>query len=133
MGGHDYEEGHMTSNYPPGPTETPAMGAPTEQFGRPPGMGTVTSPQPPSADPLSVMRRGPMRPHDANKGWLTSEFGVFALVALGNLLASALVGGNNGRGDVFPADRAWFYITLLAIAYILSRGFAKAGGRAHRD
>jgi hypothetical protein len=79
------------------------------------------------------MRRGPMRPHDANKGWLTSEFGVFALVALGNLLAATLVGGNDGRDDVFPADKAWFFVTLLAIAYILSRGLAKIGGRTHRD
>ncbi|HEY0575221.1 MAG TPA: hypothetical protein VGD73_14060 [Pseudonocardia sp.] len=124
----------MTSNYPPPtPGAAPGMGAPTEQFSRPPGMGTVTSSQPPSADPLSVMRRGPVRGRDQTRGWMTSEFAVFALVALGSLLASALVQGNGDRVDYFRADKAWFYITLLAIAYIVSRGLAKIGGRNADD
>jgi hypothetical protein len=96
-------------------------------------MGTVTSSQPPSADPLSVMRRGPVRGRDQTRGWMTSEFAVFALVALGSLLASALVQGNGDRVDYFRADKAWFYITLLAIAYIVSRGLAKIGGRNADD
>jgi hypothetical protein len=127
----------MTSNYPP-PNQTgaPGMGAtgaPTEQFSRPPGMGPATSSQPPGMDPLSVVRRGPMRGHQRPRGWMTSEFGVFALVALGALLASALVQGEGDRVDYFRADEAWFYVTLLAIAYIVSRGLAKIGGRPERD
>jgi len=30
------------------------------------------------------------------------------------------------------ADKAWFYVTLLTIGYMVSRGLAKAGSRAHR-
>ncbi|HEV7754902.1 MAG TPA: hypothetical protein VGO94_03495 [Mycobacteriales bacterium] len=123
----------MTSNYPPQPGAPGMTGATTEQMNIPPGMGTVTSSQPPAHDPLSVMRRGSVRQGPASNGWKTTEFGVFVLVALGNLLASALVASNDGRGDVFRADKAWFYITLLAIAYIVSRGLAKIGTRGNRD
>jgi hypothetical protein len=123
----------VTSNYPPPPPPgQPGMGATTEQLGRPPGMGTVLGQQPPSADPLSV-RRGPGRMRDSAPGWATSEFGVFVVAALGNLLASGLAGGRDGQADPFPADKAWFYITLLAAAYILSRGIAKAGGRSRGE
>ncbi|MCW2569279.1 MAG: hypothetical protein JWN54_3376 [Mycobacterium sp.] len=124
----------MTSNYPPPPHGDPGlMGASTEQMNRPPGMGTVGSNQPPAYDPLSVVRRGPSRPGHRPDGWRTTEFGVFVLVALGNLLASALVASGDGHNDYFRADRAWFYITLLAIAYIVSRGLAKIGDGGQRD
>ena len=63
----------------------------------------------------------------------TTEFVVFLVAVVGVLLASALVGDSDGRGDVFLADKAWFYVTLLAIGYMVSRGLAKAGVRAHRD
>ena len=39
----------------------------------------------------------------------------------------------DGRGDVFLADKAWFYVTLLTVGYMVSRGLAKAGSRARRD
>ena len=59
---------------------------------------------------------------------------VAALVAVvGVLIASYVVGDADGRGDVFLADKAWFYVTLLTIGYMVSRGLAKAGSRAHRD
>ena len=63
----------------------------------------------------------------------TTEFVVFLVAVVGVLVASAMVGDSDGRGDVFLADKAWFYITLLAIGYMVSRGLAKAGVRAHRD
>ena len=63
----------------------------------------------------------------------TTEFVVLLVAVVGVLVASALVGDSDGRGDVFLADKAWFYVTLLAIGYMVSRGLAKAGVRAHRD
>jgi hypothetical protein len=63
----------------------------------------------------------------------TTEFIVFAAAVIGVLVASALVGDSDGRGDVFLADKAWLYVTLLAVGYMISRGLAKAGSRAHRD
>jgi hypothetical protein len=63
----------------------------------------------------------------------TTEFVVFLVAVVGVLVASALVGDSDGRGDVFLADKAWFYVTLLTVGYLVSRGLAKAGVRAHRD
>ena len=63
----------------------------------------------------------------------TSEFIVYLVAVVGVLAVSALVGDSDGRGDVFLADKAWFYVTLLSIGYMISRGLAKAGSRAHRD
>jgi hypothetical protein len=63
----------------------------------------------------------------------TTEFVVYLVAVIGVLAASALVGDSDGRGDVFLADKAWFYVTLLTVGYMVSRGLAKAGSRAHRD
>jgi hypothetical protein len=63
----------------------------------------------------------------------TTEFVVYVVAVVAVLVASALVGDSDGRGDVFLADKAWFYVTLLTIGYMVSRGLAKAGVRAHRD
>ena len=63
----------------------------------------------------------------------TTEFVVYLVAVAGVLLASFLVGDADGRGDVFLADKAWFYVTLLTIGYMVSRGLAKAGSRAHHD
>ena len=61
----------------------------------------------------------------------TTEFVVYVLAVVGVLLASALVGDSDGRGDVFLADQAWLYVTLLTIGYMISRGLAKAGSYEH--
>jgi hypothetical protein len=52
---------------------------------------------------------------------------------IGVLLASYLVKATDGRTGYFLADRAWFYIVLLSIGYLVSRGLAKCGSRHHRD
>lgn len=38
-----------------------------------------------------------------------------------------------GRADYFLADKAWFYIVLLTIGYMISRGLAKSGSRDSYD
>jgi hypothetical protein len=44
------------------------------------------------------------------------------------LIASWVVDdGGGGGGDAFPAVRAWLYVAIVASAYIVSRGLAKAG------
>jgi hypothetical protein len=63
----------------------------------------------------------------------TTEFIVYLATVAGVLIASNLVGDTDGRGDVFLADQAWFYVTLLTIGYMISRGLAKAGSRHHGD
>lgn len=68
----------------------------------------------------------------------TTEFIAYVVMVLAVLITSLVVDGNgngdNGAaGDYFRADRAWFYIVLLTIGYMVSRGLAKAGSRDHSD
>lgn len=56
----------------------------------------------------------------------TTEFYVWLVVSIAILIASAVVdNGDDGQG--FGAEKAWSYVALVTVAYILSRGIAKAG------
>jgi hypothetical protein len=54
-------------------------------------------------------------------------------IIVGILLASKVVGQGDGNGngnvDAFPAVRAWLYIAIVGVGYMVSRGLAKAGSR----
>ncbi|MDG9703314.1 hypothetical protein [Streptomyces sp. DH37] len=63
----------------------------------------------------------------------TTEFFTYLAAVVGVLIASAAVGTEDGHGDYFAADRAWLYITLLTIGYMISRGLAKSGSRARDE
>jgi hypothetical protein len=63
----------------------------------------------------------------------TTEFFAYLGAVVGVLLASQLVGTEDGHGDYFRADRAWFYVVLLTIGYLLARGLAKSGSRDYYD
>ena len=41
------------------------------------------------------------------------------------------MGATHAHIDYFRADKAWFYIVLLTIGYVVSRGLAKSGSREH--
>jgi hypothetical protein len=62
----------------------------------------------------------------------TTEFIVFIVATIGVFLASYLVQATDGRGDYFLADKAWLYLVILSVGYMVSRGLAKSGSR-HRD
>jgi hypothetical protein len=58
----------------------------------------------------------------------TTEFWAMVAIVVGILVASWVVGDGEGAGgDAFPAVRAWLYVAVVASAYIVSRGLAKAG------
>jgi hypothetical protein len=63
----------------------------------------------------------------------TTEFWAMAAVIAGILVSSWIVGKGNGNGthnvDAFPAQRAWLYVAIVAVGYMVSRGLAKAGSR----
>jgi hypothetical protein len=63
----------------------------------------------------------------------TTEFMVFIVATAGVLLASYLVQSTDGRGDYFLADKAWLYVVILSVGYMVSRGLAKSGSRHHGD
>ena len=66
-------------------------------------------------------------------GYKTTEFMAYVAAVVGVLLASYLVDTNENHADYFRADKAWFYIVLLTIGYMVSRGLAKAGSREPYD
>jgi len=45
------------------------------------------------------------------------------------MVASWVIGDDDGGEDIFRADEAWRYATFLTIGYLISRGLAKAGSR----
>ncbi len=57
----------------------------------------------------------------------TTEFWVYLAAAAAVLIASYLVGTTATHADYFRADKAWWFITVLTIGYLGSRGLAKAG------
>jgi hypothetical protein len=66
----------------------------------------------------------------------TTEFWAYIAAVIGVLVASQLVtsgngsgGGADNNGDAFDASRAWLYVTILTVGYVVSRGLAKAGSR----
>jgi hypothetical protein len=69
---------------------------------------------------------------ETKPSYKTTELIVYVLAVIGVLIASNAVGdgANNDGGDYFAADKAWWFITLLTIGYLISRGLAKSGSRS---
>jgi hypothetical protein len=63
----------------------------------------------------------------------TTELVVYVLAVIGVLVASYVVGdgAKENGSDYFAADKAWWFVTLLTIGYMISRGLAKAGSRSN--
>ena len=85
----------------------------------------------------STERRGVARrlSTETKASYKTTEFAVYLVVFAGILVASFLVktGQDGQRPDYFRADKAWWYITLLTIGYMVARGLAKSGSREPYD
>jgi hypothetical protein len=65
---------------------------------------------------------------ETKQAFKTTEFWAMAAIVASILIASWVVDdGGGGGGDAFPAVRAWLYVAIVASAYIVSRGLAKAG------
>jgi len=73
------------------------------------------------------------RSNETKSAFKTTEFIAYVLAVVGVLIASFLVSTTDAHEDYFRADRAWFYVVLLTIGYMVSRGLAKAGSRHHDD
>jgi hypothetical protein len=63
----------------------------------------------------------------------TTEFWAMVAIIVGILVASMVIGQGDGNGnnnaDAFPASRAWLYVAIVAVGYMVSRGLAKSGSR----
>jgi hypothetical protein len=72
------------------------------------------------------------RGEETKPSFKTSELVIYVLAVIGVLIASAVTGdaGTDNGGDIFAADKAWWFITVLTVGYLVSRGLAKAGSRS---
>lgn len=59
---------------------------------------------------------------ETKSAYKTTEFIAYLAAVVGVLVASAVVDVTD-----FGAQEAWFYVTLLTIGYLVSRGLAKSG------
>jgi hypothetical protein len=59
----------------------------------------------------------------------TTEFFAMIGVIVGILIAAASIGATEGHPDKFIGSQAWLYVTIVASAYMISRGLAKSGSR----
>jgi hypothetical protein len=73
----------------------------------------------------------PRRGTETKASFKTTELMAYIAAVAGVLVASAAVGTTHAHVDYFRADKAWFYIVLLTIGYVVSRGLAKSGSREH--
>ena len=58
----------------------------------------------------------------------TSELIAYVAAVVGVLVAAAVTDVSD-----FGTQEAWFYVTLLTIGYMVSRGLAKSGSREFSD
>jgi hypothetical protein len=63
----------------------------------------------------------------------TTEFYIYLIAVAAVLIASHLIDTSEGHNDYFRGDKAWLYVVLLTIGYLLSRGLAKTGSREPND
>ncbi|HEY0890512.1 MAG TPA: hypothetical protein VGE38_12965 [Nocardioides sp.] len=66
--------------------------------------------------------------HETKPSFKTSELVAYVVAVLGVLIAAAVVDERD-----FGAQEAWFYVSLLTIGYMISRGLAKSGSRQFFD
>ena len=114
-------------------TQTPStsrQGQPTENRPIPDMQNMRTREMDMRSDGTRVeeIRRPTAAPGTETKASLKStELWIYLAAVGGVLIASDIVGRNSVGVDIFRANNAWFLITLLTMAYVVSRGLAKAG------
>ena len=65
---------------------------------------------------------------ETKSSYKTTELIAYVVIAIAILIASAVTDNSD-----FGTQEAWFYITLLTIGYMVSRGLAKSGSRDFFD
>jgi hypothetical protein len=67
---------------------------------------------------------------ETKQAFKTTEFWAMVGVIVAILIsAAAIKGGDTDGTDEFIARQAWLYVAIVAAAYLISRGLAKAGSR----
>jgi hypothetical protein len=64
----------------------------------------------------------------SQSAYVTVELILYLLASTGIFITAAVI-DESGGGQGFGASEAWFYVTLLTVGFLISRGLAKLGGR----
>ena len=66
---------------------------------------------------------------ETKRAFKTTEFWAMVGVIVAILVSAAAIKGGDSSGgtDEFVAKQAWLYVAIVAGAYMISRGLAKAG------
>lgn len=64
----------------------------------------------------------------SQSAYVTVELILYLLASIGIFITAAVI-DESGSGQGFGASEAWFYVTLLTVGFLISRGLAKLGGR----
>jgi hypothetical protein len=85
----------------------------------------------PPPDPSTQVSDGEGRrlTTETKASFKTTEFFAYVMVLLGILISAAVITGGGDHVDIFTANKAWLYATILTVGYMVSRGLAKAGSR----
>jgi hypothetical protein len=67
------------------------------------------------------------RSTETKAAFKTTEFIAYVAAVVGVIVVAILVKHTSGHNDYFRADKAMFYIVLLTLGYLGSRGLAKSG------
>ena len=94
-------------------------------------MTSTTSTQPPHGN-TSATHTSLHAEHDFDRrvsnetkpSFKTTELIAYVIAVIGVLVASAVTDTSD-----FGTQEAWFFVTLLTVGYMVSRGLAKAGSR----
>jgi hypothetical protein len=93
------------------------------------GQRSATQPKGQSTGRPMLMRLS----SETKQAFKTTEFWAMCAIVAGILIASYVIGQGDGNGnanvDAFPASRAWLYVAIVGVGYMVSRGLAKAGSR----
>jgi hypothetical protein len=95
-----------------------AISAPTR------GDGTSRTPAASQARRLST---------ETKAAFKTTEFVAFLVIVAGILIAAAVTKTTAGHHDALTATRAWLYVSIVTVGYMVSRGLAKSGSAQHYD
>ena len=117
----------MTISSPnnPGPGDTQRFG--DVQAGQVAGGAHSTSGQ--AGGPADTHQFGDVQVSTGRQSaYITIELILYLLASIGIFITAAVI-DESGSGQGFGASEAWFYVTLLTVGFLLSRGLAKIGGR----
>jgi hypothetical protein len=83
-----------------------------------------------------VVRHARRLSTETKSAFKTTEFLAYIGTVIAIAIAAQTIGKDSGAAngaDYFRADRAFLYIVIVTVGYLLSRGLAKSGSRDFYD